>query len=71
MDLNTLNKANEVLKLVAKDKGTSKEVKVDLDEATNFFSNVITDITKELDKAEAKKDSLKGKLFVYPLRIFL
>lgn len=69
MDLNTLRNANEILKLVLKDKGTSKEVKDDLQEATNFFGNVILEIDKELDKPGAQKDKKKNKLFVYPLRI--
>ena len=69
MDLNTLKNVNEILKLVAKDKGTSAEVKVDVDEATNFFGNIINDIDRELDKDEAKEDKKKDRLFVYPLRI--
>ena len=69
MNLTTLKNANEVLKLIANDKGTSHEVKVDLDDATDFFTNLISDIDKELAKPGAKKDKKKAKLFVYPLRI--
>ena len=69
MDLNTFRNVNEVLKLVMNDKGTSKVVKVDLEEATNFFGNIIADIDKQLEKDSVKKDIKKGKLLIYPLRI--
>ena len=69
MDLNTLKNMNEVLKLVMKDKGTSKVVKDDLENATNFFGNIITDIDKQLEKKTVQDDVKKGKLLIYPLRI--
>ena len=69
MNLSTFNNVNEVLKLVANDKGTSNEVKVDLDEATNFFGNIIANVEKALEKPGAKADKKANRLLVYPLRI--
>ena len=69
MDLNTFRNVNEVLKLVMKDKGTSKVVKDDLEDATTFFANIIADIDKQLEKDSVKNDVKKGRLLIYPLRI--
>ena len=69
MDLNTFRNVNEVLKLVMNDKGTSKVVKVDLEDATTFFANIIADIDKQLEKDSVKNDVKKGRLLIYPLRI--
>ena len=69
MNLNTLKNATEVLKLVLNDEGTSKEVKIDLENAVDFFSNIITDVDKQLKKDSVKDDIKKGKLLIYPFRI--
>ena len=69
MDLNCLTNINGLLVSLGKMEKIPAEAKADIDTATNFFGNIISDINKELAKPQAKEDKAKERLYIYPLRV--
>ncbi len=70
MQLQTFKNITAILKIVGDKPEMAPEAKKDIEEATTFFGNVISDIEKELAKKDqVARDKLAGKYFVYPLRV--
>ena len=70
MNLQAFRNVTTILKIVGDKPEMPNEAKVDIEEVSNFFGNIISDIDKELAKTEeVKKDKKAGRLFVYPLRL--
>jgi len=70
MNLQVARNVMTVLGIVSKKAEMPEEAVKDIDEFMNFFSNILSDIDKELiKKDEVAKDKAEGREFIYPLRL--
>lgn len=61
-----------VLDIMSKKPEMPKEAVKDIEEFSNFFNNVISEIDKELGKKdEVKRAKAKGEEFIFPLRLIV
>ena len=70
MNLQVARNVMKVLEIISKKPEMPKEAVKDIEDFMDFFTNVISDIDKELEKKdEVAKDKAAGKEFIYPLRL--